>query len=612
MEYYEGYLPSDIFGNLGGLSSLSNVLSFLTSVTGMSMFATALGTGALSGGFENTSFKLIPILILGYLFTVLKSVVTWGLNRFSFQYYITAQFHEGDPTYDWLILLLTNDNVWNRSKDFQVTSKTSRRKWGIGRSTNSNATGVQDDIADYVPTYSAPQLWRWNGYWIEVARDTNSSRGSEHYYGGGGHNSGSSSLSLTIYTFDVGVLSKLVTAARDKYLEVSKPHVTVHTIDTPDHSYGPTVCWDNVKMKKKRPLESLILPDGVLDSILQDAREFIEMEEWYLDAGIPHRRGYLLHGPPGTGKSSTIYAVAGELGMEIYSISLAASFVDDSFLQRAASSIPKSSIFLIEDIDCAFSDREDADMGTYPQSRGMVMPGVWSPNSRTSVARSAVTLSGLLNVLDGVNSEEGKLFFATTNYVDHLDAALIRPGRIDMKVEYNLSNKYQAAALFRRFYPAKHIRLCDTYPSGSRLIDHPPAQSSVASQDDEGLNVDVKQSSLVHRILEMSLIFAEGVPHSEFTTAELQGYLLHHKKEPLMAVQNIGAWVNDERRLRDERAQREQERALKQKKASPDQWCSPQPGYFNGPMMAPPTPPTPVSTASAPCLSSFPPDGEDA
>lgn len=78
-------------------------------------------------------------------------------------------------------------------------------------------------------------------------------------------------------------------------------------------------------MKKKRPLESLILPDGVLDSILQDAREFIEMEEWYLDAGIPHRRGYLLHGPPGTGKSSTIYAVAGELGMEIYSISLAAS-----------------------------------------------------------------------------------------------------------------------------------------------------------------------------------------------------------------------------------------------------------------------------------------------
>lgn len=57
-----------------------------------------------------------------------------------------------------------------------------------------------------------------------------------------------------------------------------------------------------------------------------------------------------------------------------------------------------------------------------------------------SKKRSLASLSCLLNVLDGVNSEEGKLFFATTNYIDHLDAALIRPGRIDMKVEHNLAN----------------------------------------------------------------------------------------------------------------------------------------------------------------------------
>jgi chaperone BCS1 len=99
--------------------------------------------------------------------------------------------------------------------------------------------------------------------------------------------------------------------------------------------------WNNVKKKAHRPLESIILEAGVLDSIIQDAREFISMEQWYADAGIPHRRGYLLHGPPGTGKSmfilssptfrclfsslgSTIYALAGELGMEIYSVSLAA------------------------------------------------------------------------------------------------------------------------------------------------------------------------------------------------------------------------------------------------------------------------------------------------
>ena len=86
--------------------------------------------------------------------------------------------------------------------------------------------------------------------------------------------------------------------------------------------------------------------------------------------------------------------------------------MDDSVLQRAVAAIPKDSIFLIEDIDCAFPSREDGDeslpnfMSHYP---GMVVPGIMPGNGR----KSNVTLSGLLNVLDGVGSEEGKLFFAT-------------------------------------------------------------------------------------------------------------------------------------------------------------------------------------------------------
>jgi SpoVK/Ycf46/Vps4 family AAA+-type ATPase len=121
--------------------------------------------------------------------------------------------------------------------------------------------------------------------------------------------------------------------------------------------------------------------------------------------------------------------------------------VDDAFLSRAASSIPKHSIFLLEDIDCAFSSRDDddADLETAPSFSGA------PPTAR----KSSVTLSGLLNVIDGVGSEEGKLFFATTNYVDRLDPALLRPGRIDMKIPYHLASRAQAAALFTRFFPAE-------------------------------------------------------------------------------------------------------------------------------------------------------------
>lgn len=59
-----------------------------------------------------------------------------------------------------------------------------------------------------------------------------------------------------------------------------------------------------MKQKPRRPLDTVILEDGMAESIVKDALEFLEMEDYYVEAGIPHRRGYLLHGPPGVGKSA--------------------------------------------------------------------------------------------------------------------------------------------------------------------------------------------------------------------------------------------------------------------------------------------------------------------
>jgi chaperone BCS1 len=69
-------------------------------------------------------------------------------------------------------------------------------------------------------------------------------------------------------------------------------------------TYGPGFVWNNVKRKARRPLSSIILLDGIIESLVQDAQEFLAAEDWYVDAGIPYRRGYLLYGPPGTGKSA--------------------------------------------------------------------------------------------------------------------------------------------------------------------------------------------------------------------------------------------------------------------------------------------------------------------
>lgn len=252
--------------------------------------------------------------------------------------------------------------------------------------------------------------------------------------------------------------------------------------------------------------------------------------------------------------------------MEIYSLSLSSPFVDDAFLNRAVSSIPKHSIFLLEDIDCAFPSRNEV------EEQIAAMSG-YPINVNGSNRRSAVTMSGLLNVIDGVGSEEGKLFFATvshaaalspfspssplspfyflsytntlstlfqTNYPDRLDPALMRPGRIDKKIEYRLATVEQATALYTRFFPS------------SRFIN----SSSNPEKDLTDVDVDA-----------LAKKFGAGVPEDEFSTAELQGFLLSHKKDPIFAAENITSWVEHERTERREREEREEQRKIKMKEA---------------------------------------------
>ncbi|KAJ7502149.1 hypothetical protein B0H11DRAFT_1712867, partial [Mycena galericulata] len=116
-------------------------------------------------------------------------------------------------------------------------------------------------------------------------------------------------------------LPDLVEEARVRYVESSRPHVVIRLADPPHH-YDSVVTWSIAKNKTHRPLSSIILPDGIVSDLERDVEEFITAEDWYVEAGIPYRRGYLLHGPPGTGKTSTIYALAGALRLKIYALSL--------------------------------------------------------------------------------------------------------------------------------------------------------------------------------------------------------------------------------------------------------------------------------------------------
>ncbi|XP_005103770.1 mitochondrial chaperone BCS1 [Aplysia californica] len=188
--------------------------------------------------------------------------------------------------------------------------------------------------------------------------------------------------------------------------------------------------------RRKRPLNSVVLDCGISEKIRDDIQEFINNPKWYMDRGIPYRRGYLLYGPPGCGKSSYIMALAGAIDYSICVLNLSDKAMSDDRLSYLLTNAPEQSIILLEDVDAAFVSRD-----------------LSSENPVAYQGMGRLTLSGLLNALDGVASTEARILFMTTNYIDRLDKALIRPGRVDVKELIDYTSHFQQEQMFRRFYP---------------------------------------------------------------------------------------------------------------------------------------------------------------
>jgi chaperone BCS1 len=205
-----------------------------------------------------------------------------------------------------------------------------------------------------------------------------------------------------------------------------------------------TEFWRLVDYKVPRSLDSIILPPGQMERVIDDLQWFRTAEAWYNQRGIPYRRGYLLSGPPGTGKTSMIMAMAYRMELPLYYLNYGA-VVSDNELFDAFSSAPRRAVMLIEDIDAAKATA----------NREIRYDPAGNPVIKEST--SSTTLSGLLNVLDGAMYQEGRIFFMTTNHPGKLDQALMRPGRIDLHERLDLLGSREIAAMLRRFYGTQDL-----------------------------------------------------------------------------------------------------------------------------------------------------------
>ncbi|OWM74659.1 AAA-ATPase At3g50940-like [Punica granatum] len=191
-----------------------------------------------------------------------------------------------------------------------------------------------------------------------------------------------------------------------------------------EHMYGNlSDAWTPVNLDHPATFETLAMELEIKKTILEDLERFVKRRDYYRRVGKAWKRGYLLYGPPGTGKSSLVAAMANYLNFDIYDLELT-ELRCNSDLRRLLVATANRSILVVEDIDCTIEFHDRA-----AEARATNFPPGYAPEKQ-------VTLSGLLNFIDGLWSSCGdeRIIVFTTNHKEKLDAALLRPGRMDVHV----------------------------------------------------------------------------------------------------------------------------------------------------------------------------------
>ena len=211
--------------------------------------------------------------------------------------------------------------------------------------------------------------------------------------------------------------------------------------------------WECLKEIKKRSLDSVFIESAKKNGLIKRLTEFIESEKWYIDSGIPYQLGILLYGPPGTGKTSFIKAIASHLNYPIYFIP-ASQLIK---LERAFEKLTEKSIVVIEDIDCQTitHSRTDEDDNISKASGKNALDALKSEFSE-------IGLSEILNTIDGFCGVDGRILIATTNHIEKLDPALLRPGRFDIKFEMTHVTRESLTSFIRAYFPDEHFELDET------------------------------------------------------------------------------------------------------------------------------------------------------
>ncbi|TDZ40045.1 putative mitochondrial chaperone BCS1-B [Colletotrichum spinosum] len=357
----------------------------------------------------------------------------------------------------------------------------------------------------------------------------------------------------------------------------------------PMRRYGGRYNWSQVTERPVRPMRTVVLDQKQKSQVLADMNEYLHpaTPRWYANRGIPLRRGYLFHGPPGTGKTSLSFALAGVFGLDIFVISLLDPTLTEEDLGTLFTSLPRRCVVLLEDIDTAglsrdpdgdaaepaVSDSKDDSAKDSKATDGdkegkKTSKDDWKVSDlaralkkETRDDKKGISLSGLLNAIDGVASQEGRILVMTTNKPESLDEALIRPGRVDLQVGFTNATPAQATELFQRMYeadgavPAKRVDGQFVPPAvaaptvaqlngGATKSDAASPSKSSPRHEATAVAEEEKRRFDAEELQRIANEFGSLIPNGVFSPAEIQGFLLKRKKDPRKALSETQQWVD--------------------------------------------------------------------
>lgn len=205
--------------------------------------------------------------------------------------------------------------------------------------------------------------------------------------------------------------------------------------------------WSYVRSQNKRKFDTIFIEEEKKQTLTQRLTEFISKEEWYVENGIPYQLGILLYGPPGTGKTSIIKAISSFLSYPIYNIQTSKLLK----IEEAFEALNEKCVVVVEDIDCQNATHSRDSDTALENTQQMLI------KDKKGDIYSAIGLSEILNALDGVCNTDGRILIATTNHIEKLDEALLRPGRFDLKIKVDYVTTETFHMFMKKFYPTVNV-----------------------------------------------------------------------------------------------------------------------------------------------------------